>query len=149
MAFSPDGHTLTTASAETTRLWDMSNTHHPRETATLTGHTDLISSMAFSPDGHTLVTGGYDKTVRLWDVSDTHHPRETATLTGHTDAISSVAFSPDGHTLATGSHDHTIRLWETDPERIATHICDIAKPPITPTEWGQYFPSLDYNPPCP
>jgi WD40 repeat protein/energy-coupling factor transporter ATP-binding protein EcfA2 len=149
VAFSPDGHTLATASADTARLWDVSDTRHPRELATLTGHTDVITTVAFSPDGHTLATAGYDKTARMWDVSDTRHPRELATLTGHTDAVLSVRFSADGHTLATGSEDHTVRLWDTDPERVATRICDVASPPITRTEWDQYFPGLDYTPPCP
>jgi WD40 repeat protein len=151
VTFSPDGHTLATASADkTARLWDISDTRQPRELATLAGHTDFVSTVAFGPDGHTLATGSgdKDKKVRLWDISETRQPRELATLTGHTDTIAFVAFSPDGSTLATASADHTVRLWDTDVERVATHICHIT-PPITPTEWNQYFPGLDNKPPCP
>src|SRR6185295_12611380 len=123
----------------------------PEELATLTGHTDYVSTVAFSPDGNTLATGSgdKDKTARLWDITNTRHPRELATLTGHTDSILFVAFSPDGGTLATASVDHTVRLWDTDVERVAAHICDIANPPIAPSEWDRYFPGLDYRPPCP
>ena len=148
-AFSPDGNTLATSNNKTARLWDISDARHPRELTVLTGHNDDVNSVTFSHDGHTLATGSSDKTARLWDISDAHHPHELATLTGHTDMILSVAFSPNGHTLATASADHTVRLWDTDPERVATHICDIANLPITPTEWHQYFPRLDYQPPCP
>jgi WD40 repeat protein len=113
VAFSPDGHTLATASVDTTvRLWDISNPHQPHPLSTLTDHTAEVWSVAFSPDGHTLATGSVDTTVRLWDISDLRQPHPLSTLTGHTNAVRAMAFSPDGHTLATGSDDTTARLWD-------------------------------------
>ncbi|MCA1682067.1 MAG: hypothetical protein LC700_02825, partial [Actinobacteria bacterium] len=89
-------------------------------TATLTGHTGLVTEVAFSPDGHTLVTAGFDGTPGLWDITDPTRPARTATLTDHTGWVSSVAFSPNGYTLATANDDNTAGLWDlTDPTRPA------------------------------
>jgi WD40 repeat protein len=70
VAFSPDGRTLISASADRTeRLWDLSDRERPRPLgAPLIGHTDAVNGVAFSPDGRTLATASADQTVRLWDL---------------------------------------------------------------------------------
>jgi WD40 repeat protein len=77
--------------------------------ATLTGHTNWVTSVAFSPDGRLLASGSYDRTIKLWDVASGSLVR---TLKGHTSSVFSVAFSPDGRLLASGSADETIKLWD-------------------------------------
>lgn len=72
-----------------------------------------------------------------------------AVLTGHSNPVPAVAFSPDGTSLATGGNDFTIRLWDTGLDRVAARVCDSAYPRITRAQWAQYFPAVDFNPPCP
>jgi WD40 repeat protein/uncharacterized caspase-like protein len=130
VAFSPDGRTLASGSADNTiKLWDVAS---GRELRDLAGHTGYVTSVAISPDKRTLASGSLDYTIKLWDVAS---GRELRTLAGHTSPVTSVAFSPDGRTLAsgsadnsvdytpdgrifaTGSADNTIKLWDVTSGR--------------------------------
>jgi WD40 repeat protein len=109
LAFSPDGQTLASGSADgTIILWDAA-TGQPIGQP-LTGHTAEVRSVAFSPDGQTLASGSADQTIILWDVTTGQSIGQP--LTGHDFDVNSVAFSPDGQTLASGSRDNTVILWD-------------------------------------
>ncbi|MHC1767258.1 MAG: protein kinase [Verrucomicrobiia bacterium] len=65
VAFSPDGGTLASVSADQTlRLWDLGRRVEKRR---FQGNTDEVWAVAWSPDGKNLVTGAKDGSVRYWD----------------------------------------------------------------------------------
>jgi WD40 repeat protein len=74
----------------------------------LTGHSDLVSSLAINPDGRSLVSGSGDKTIKIWNLQTSGLK---TTLSLHTDAVTSVAISQDEQILVSGSKDGTIKIW--------------------------------------
>jgi WD domain, G-beta repeat/Caspase domain len=107
VAFSPDGKTLASGSADhTIKLLDV---WAGSEWRTLRGHSSTINSVAFSVDSKTLVSGSSDATVKLWEVST---GTELGNLSGHLSDVTSVTLSPDGKTLASGGMNQRIKLWD-------------------------------------
>ena len=71
MAFSPDGRSALTGSADkTARLWDAA-TGLPRGPALR--HDGAVLAVAFSPDGRSALTGSDDNTARLWFLPEKVH----------------------------------------------------------------------------
>ena len=109
VAFSPDGATLASGSADgRVRLWEVETG------AVLTSfstHDGLVLALAFSPNGEVLASGGSDTLVRLWELDSQHL---IANLRAHTDSINALAFSRNGEILASGGRDRYLQLWDMD-----------------------------------
>jgi WD40 repeat protein len=68
VAFSPDGHQITSASADkTVRLWNMINGRMIGKP--FRGHSSQVKSVAFSPDGHNIISSSDDNTLRFWSIN--------------------------------------------------------------------------------
>src|SRR5262249_22034860 len=142
VAFSPDGETLASASADgTIHLWAVA-TGQPIGLP-ITGQAGPASSLAFCPGGQPPAAGSADAPGHLGDVPA--HRQFTA-LTGHTGAVTLVAFSPDGKALASGSADQTVRLWDVAYlVDVVQRLCASAGRPVTRAEWARYVPGPSYQ----
>ena len=95
---SPDGKRLFSGSGTSTiKVWDL---EAGKETLTLSGHTDLVSSLALSGGRQAAVLGKLDQTIKVWDLEA---GKETFTLRGHTGYVTSLALAADGKRLFSGS----------------------------------------------
>jgi WD40 repeat protein len=143
MAFSPDGHTLATATRDhTVNLWDVSQRASLTRLASLTGQTHDVSRVTFSPDGHMLATAS-DVTVDLWDVSNRAHPARLASLAADAGTGAPLAFSPDGYTLATASDDHTVILWDISNR---SHLTRLARLTLKQSTQQGTIPGVTFSP---
>ena len=125
LAFNSDGSKLVSGGvgSDTTggfpiKIWNTSTLGDATPTAsliaTLTGHTENVTSVVFSPDDSKIISGSYDDTIKIWDANDTGNISvPIATLAGHSDNVNVVTFSPDGTRLASSSNinDNTIKIW--------------------------------------
>lgn len=111
LAFSADGTTLATGSADrTVRLWDVDS----RAELRVLDHKLVPNRVAFRPDGHVLATAA-SKSVFVWNVSDGSLAQ---TLTDHTGTVTGLAYSADGKYLASAGIDGVVIVRDAQTHEI-------------------------------
>ena len=106
LAFSPDGETLASASADgTVRFWN-TGSGYPISTPII-GHTERVKAVAFSNDGSTLVSVAFNGIIAFWDMKTSK--KSNSQVAGHRDMFTTLTLSPDGTKLASvGADGHVI-----------------------------------------
>lgn len=90
-------------------LWSVTS---GEKLATLSGHTDSITSIQFSNDGLYLATAGMDGLVRVWKVRSGDKPScEFITVLEAGSEVMWLQFHPKGHVLLAGTSDSTVWMW--------------------------------------
>jgi WD40 repeat protein len=128
IAYSADGHTLATASADhTVHLVDV--THPDAATRAATLQVDAPATLAFSPAGPLLALGVHGQ-VRLLDTTDPYHPRTLSTFTSRVSEEASIAIDRDGRLLAIGGSNGELELWNVaDPGRPTAEFATVLGEP--------------------
>jgi WD40 repeat protein len=164
LSYSPDGHTLASASTYKITMWDVANPGNPKPWGPpLTGAEIVqhgpsgnlityVSTVTYSPDGKTLATTSTDPYIRLWNVANPQHPTLLGQLRQTSgDAYGNVAYSAvyskNGKLLISTADASTI-IWPLTMSQIQGRLCRDKKSQINPTEWRTYIPALSYNSPC-
>ena len=106
-ALSPNGAIVALALEDySIHLYRASNGN---QTAVLSGHTGLISSLDFNQRSDQLVSGAYDGTVRIWNADQ---GKQTGMIKPTGGNVTAVSFSPDGSKLAVVTLAGPSSLWD-------------------------------------
>jgi WD40 repeat protein len=149
LLFSPDGHTIVTATSHFTRKpagGDLAHNHALHVWEMLTGRERLailpaetsgsqyvIQRMAITPNGRTLAAARDDCSILVWDLAA---GKELLRLGPADSAVTCLAFSPDQRYLATSHLDSTILLWDISTATQRRRSADPATPQQLESWWA-------------
>ena len=112
IAFSPDGLTAVTASADHTLIrWSLDTGEILQQYGADgdEGHTDWVNRVVTHPDGRWMLSAGWDNQLILWDLWTGNVLHR---FIGHLGPVNGVALAPDGQFAFSISDDKTMRVWE-------------------------------------
>jgi hypothetical protein len=151
LAFCPDSRALATLiGSNQIWLWNVADLRQPVSQIDTEG-----LGIAFSHDGRLMAAGS-----ELWDISDIYHPRAQGALIGYPPRrVQAIAFGAEDGILALTDNDSTVmgstgELKDTrqfnmsNYDDLASLACRHVQIAITKIEWNQYFPGIEYQPPC-
>jgi WD40 repeat protein len=142
IAFQPHGNLVATAGWDNTiRLWDTDK--HRQADAPLTEHTERPVTLSFSPDGTKLASAGWDGVPLVWDIG-AHTVFAALREPGNVQAI---RFTGGDDLVGTGPNG-VLTTWRLDPEAALADVCKRLSPQLTPTEWRQFAPDVEYVTQC-
>jgi WD40 repeat protein len=149
LSFHPDKPVLATGNADKTIvIWDMVEPSAPRMITRITGPNGRVSGIAFASDGEQLAASVGDGTAWVWDTSTLDAPELAASLSIADQNLVAIAFSSDGQSLAAGGGDQRVYLWSLDVNEARRKLCADVGDQITPDEWTDFVPDIEYSPPC-
>ena len=109
LAFSPNGKTVASGSADATvKLWDVKT---GKLISTLEGHVGWVRQINFSPDGKILISVSDGGGAQIWDLL-------TRRLIKRFDEQNVVAISWDSKVIAVGYDEGTVGLWDIASKRM-------------------------------